>query len=139
MKSARSLAFLASSLCLVLIMNCGTESIPSGQTGGPDANGIVTTREGNMTVVACSGGRDSVPASSLQDVAALVKGNTDFACDMYKKVSGAGNTFFSPYSISACLAMTYAGASGDTERQTRIPLAFYAPEIEAEAVDKIRY
>jgi serine protease inhibitor len=31
--------------------------------------------------------------------------------------STPGNLFFSPYSISTCLAMTYAGARGDTEKQ----------------------
>jgi serpin B len=48
----------------------------------------------------------------------LVEGNTAFALDLYARLSGApGNLFFSPYSISTCLAMTYAGARGDTETQ----------------------
>ena len=49
---------------------------------------------------------------------ALVEGNTAFALDLYSWLRAApGNLFFSPYSISTCLAMTYAGARGDTEKQ----------------------
>lgn len=41
-------------------------------------------------------------------------GNT-FACDLYGKLGAQpGNLFFSPYSISSALAMTYGGAKGDT-------------------------
>lgn len=45
----------------------------------------------------------------------LVQGNTEFAFDLYKKVASSdGNIFFSPYSISAALAMTSAGTKGKT-------------------------
>ena len=48
----------------------------------------------------------------------LVEGNTAFALDLYGQLKAApGNLFFSPYSISTALAMTYAGARGDTETQ----------------------
>jgi serpin B len=48
----------------------------------------------------------------------VVEGNTAFAFDLYARLSAKqGNLFFSPYSISACLGMTYAGARGDTETQ----------------------
>lgn len=46
---------------------------------------------------------------------ALVQGNTQFALDLYGKLRGEeGNLFFSPYSISSALAMTYAGAREQT-------------------------
>jgi serpin B len=49
------------------------------------------------------------------DVAAVVKGNSEFAFDLYGKLRVKdGNLFFSPNSISAALAMTYAGARGET-------------------------
>jgi serpin B len=55
----------------------------------------------------------------------LVQGNTQFACDLYQRLSaGEGNVFFSPYSISRCLAMTYAGARGNTETQMATTLHF---------------
>ena len=48
----------------------------------------------------------------------VVTGNTRFAFDLYARLKSAdGNLFFSPYSISTCLAMTWAGARGDTESQ----------------------
>jgi serpin B len=44
---------------------------------------------------------------------------------MYQNLAGAdGNLFFSPYSISTALAMTYAGARGETERQMADTLHF---------------
>jgi serine protease inhibitor len=49
---------------------------------------------------------------------ALVQGNNVFAFRIYGQLRAApGNLFFSPYSISTCLAMTYAGARGETEQQ----------------------
>jgi serpin B len=51
-------------------------------------------------------------------VKAVVRGNTQFALALYGKTRGqAGNLFFSPYSISSALAMTHAGANGETADQ----------------------
>jgi serpin B len=48
----------------------------------------------------------------------LVQGNTQFALDIYQKLRGnKGNLLCSPYSISTALAMTFAGARGETESQ----------------------
>jgi len=47
-----------------------------------------------------------------------VNGNNTFAFELLKNVfSTQKNTFISPYSISSALAMTYAGAKNETERQ----------------------
>lgn len=47
--------------------------------------------------------------------AAAVEGNTAFALDIYGQLrTKPGNLFFSPYSISTALAMTQAGARGET-------------------------
>jgi serpin B len=55
------------------------------------------------------------PADSI---AALCRDNTGFAVALYGSLSGLdGNLFFSPYSISTSMAMTYAGARGLTEEQ----------------------
>jgi len=51
------------------------------------------------------------------DVSAVVAGNTRFALDLYARLAGQGNLFFSPYSISSALAMTYAGARANTETE----------------------
>ena len=56
---------------------------------------------------------------------ALVDGNTEFACDLCTQLRNSpGNFFFSPYSISTALAMTYAGARGNTETQMAHVLHF---------------
>ena len=56
---------------------------------------------------------------------AFAEGNTAFALDLYSRLkSGPPNIFFSPYSISTCLAMTYDGARGDTAAQMAQVLHF---------------
>jgi len=62
--------------------------------------------------------RDRSPQVEPATVAELVAGNNDFAFALYQAIRGPdGNLFYSPYSISAALAMTYAGARENTARQ----------------------
>jgi len=65
------------------------------------------------------------------EMKAAVQGNNAFALELYAKLKGdenvqrqGGNIFFSPYSISMALAMTYAGARGETEKQMAETLHF---------------
>jgi serpin B len=61
----------------------------------------------------------------LSRVESAVQGNTRFALDLYQKLRGTGgNLFFSPFSISAALAMACAGARGDTQAQMAQALHF---------------
>jgi len=56
---------------------------------------------------------------------AVVEGNTVFALDLYRELKdNKGNLFFSPYSISTALAMTYAGARENTAKQMADVLHF---------------
>lgn len=58
----------------------------------------------------------------------LITGNTSFALDLYQQLnSSEGNLFFSPYSLSAALAMTYTGARGLTEKEMARTLHFNLP------------
>ena len=51
-----------------------------------------------------------------EDLRAVAQGNSAFALDLYGHLKEKpGNLFFSPFSVSAALAMTMAGARGDTE------------------------
>jgi serpin B len=57
-----------------------------------------------------------------------VTGNTTFALDLYSHLAKGdeGNLFYSPYSISTALAMTYAGARGNTATEMEKVLHFEA-------------
>ena len=53
-----------------------------------------------------------------EGVAAVANSSNAFATDLYAMLAaGKGNLFFSPGSIDTALAMTYAGAAGDTAKQ----------------------
>jgi serpin B len=73
--------------------------------------------------------RITSPAVSQTDEATLVAGNDAFAFDVYKYLrAGDGNIFFSPYSLSEVLAMTYGGARGNTEKEMAAALEFQLPQ-----------
>ena len=56
----------------------------------------------------------------------LAQRNLAFGLDLYTQVKGNGNVFFSPYSVSTALAMTYAGARGATQKEMARVLHFNA-------------
>jgi serpin B len=66
---------------------------------------------------------------SPADQALLVEGNSAFAFELYRALrenedNEDANLFYSPYSISLALAMTYAGARGETAQQMAATLQF---------------
>lgn len=67
-----------------------------------------------------------LPPALTAQVPSLVAGNTAFALNLYAELATnhSGNLFCSPYSISTCLAMTYAGARGNTAAQMAQVLGF---------------
>ncbi|MFL7790754.1 MAG: serpin family protein [Anaerolineae bacterium] len=69
----------------------------------------------------------SVPAP---DQAELIGGNSAFAFDLYHllKEEVKENLFYSPYSISLALAMTYAGARDETEQQMADTMHYTLPQ-----------
>lgn len=70
-------------------------------------------------------------AGVQNELHSVVKGNNSFCFDLYHKLKGAkGNLFFSPYSISTALAMTYAGARGETEKQMAQVMHYTLPQEE---------
>ncbi len=67
--------------------------------------------------IMCANGQSNSPA--------LAAANNSFACDLYGQLRAeAGNIFYSPYSIWACLAMVESGARGDTASEMQQVLHF---------------
>jgi serpin B len=80
---------------------------------------------GNDSVAQSNVPRDLHPNVSEAALADLSSGNGAFAFDLYAQIAdGDGNLFFSPFSISSALAMTYAGARNETETQMADALHF---------------
>ncbi len=104
---------------LALLAACSSTSNPKG----PDEVPIATSPQARVT-------QPNVPAP---DATALREGNTAFATDLYRTLaadptSKGKNLFFSPHSISIALAMTYAGASGDTATEMASALHYTLPQ-----------
>ena len=66
--------------------------------------------------------------TTIEGVAEIVKANNQFAIDLYSEINKDSNEnlFFSPWSISTAMAMTYEGAKGQTADE--IQSVFYFPE-----------
>lgn len=70
-----------------------------------------------------------VQVAPAGDKAKAVADNNMFAADLYAQLRTAtGNLFFSPESVSMALAMTYAGARGDTAAEMASTLHFSLPQ-----------
>ena len=70
--------------------------------------------------------RVSYPDVSQIEIESLVDGNSAFAFNLYQQLIDNGeNLFYSPYSLSLALAMTYAGARGETAQEMANTLHFY--------------
>src|SRR5262245_52961525 len=81
-----------------------------------------------LTAAAIVGGSGADLMAQGDDAGRLIAGNTAFAVDLYGKVrEGGGNRFLSPFSVSNALAMTYAGARGQTADEMAKALHFTLP------------
>jgi serpin B len=99
--------------------------------------GYRTTLEGIliMSITGYSYAARPTDANLPPDAKLVAQGNNYFALQLYQKLPGGkGNLFFSPYSISTALAMTYAGAKGQTAEQMARVLCF---PTSAEALEKL--
>jgi len=78
-----------------------------------------------MATVAGCFGKEPLTTREKIEAKTIVEGNNKFAMALFAKLrSKEGNLFFSPYSISTALAMTYGGARGQTEAQMAEVLHF---------------
>jgi len=107
-------------LVLILLSCSGGSGIPNLP---PDEN------PDRYTFAASDKTRNTSPEVPPSDLAALVNGNTAFACDLLQQLKDSdGNIFFSPFSISQALAMTWTGTRSDTESQISDTMHFELPQ-----------
>jgi serpin B len=77
-----------------------------------------TIKQLTLITVLLAGMANSVKAAIDPNQQTVVASNNKFALELYGKLENQqGNLFLSPYSISTALAMTSAGARGQTEKQ----------------------
>jgi len=78
-------------------------------------------------VTADAGGPDHRPGATSDDVEAYTHGNAGFGLDLLEELTAVEpetNRMVSPLSVSAALAMTWAGARGETASEMRETLRF---------------
>lgn len=120
----RSLELL-SFACALSLAGVGCATNPAEPDPGPGPVAECTDAATSGCVVASEKQRITSPSAPAADVEAAVEGNTAFALDLYQQLrSEPGNIFYSPFSISEALAMTFAGARGATESQMATALHF---------------
>ena len=89
-----------------------------------------TTQAVGFKVLKADTPRITAPNVSDAQLSSLVSGNSAFAFTLYQqlKKNSIGNLFYSPYSISTAIGMTYAGAAGDNQKQMGSALHFTLPQ-----------
>lgn len=120
------------SLSLLVLTACGPATPTTTVPTSTHPHTAPTTTPGDNAVLALEGDtlysdlQRSAPADiSKADQNSLEDSNSEFALDLYQSLKEEeGNLFYSPLSISLALAMTYAGARGETEQQMADTLHF---------------
>ena len=125
-------AVLIISIILLSLVGCA-KTTPATITTSPTTTSPTTTspiKPVKFEVTKSDEPRVTSPKVSDTQLSTLVTGNSDFAFNLYQviKNNSTGNMFYSPYSISTALAMTYAGAVGETEKQMSSTLHFTLPQ-----------
>ena len=105
MKNKKLLQIIIQAGLLICLVGC---SVISGVIPGSS----------NSQVLESKMPRAEVSVSAGNDLDQLAAGNRAFALDLYQRLEAReGNLFYSPFSISSALAMTYAGAEGKTAEE----------------------
>lgn len=109
----------------LLIFNLASCSAP-GQDPLPR---LPLANQGEVKMASANVKREGSPSVDQNLLDQQVVANNDFAFDLYKSFgSQNSNLFYSPYSLSLALAMTYTGARGETEKQMAATLHYTLPQ-----------
>ncbi|ELZ78067.1 serine protease inhibitor family protein [Haloferax larsenii JCM 13917] len=113
----RKLLALSGALAAATLSGC-TGSGQADSTTQTDAETTAASPT-EMTETPTEEPPNGEPNVDDERLASLASGNAEFALDLHAHLASqdGGNQFLSPYSISVALAMTYAGARGDTRKQ----------------------
>ncbi len=104
---------------------CATVGVPLSRTASACLIGLLAALAG------CGGTQHSTEDEDAELIT-LADSNHRFALDLYRRLVAEheGNLFFSPYSVSSALAMTLAGARGETATEMREALHLKMPDEE---------
>lgn len=107
---------------LLVLASCLLALLPAAESAPPPPPPPVTATQAASVPTP----PPALPAPTEAERQELVAGNNRLACDLLARLAAKepGNLFFSPFSIRAALAMTYAGARGATAAQMRQALHF---------------
>lgn len=109
------------------VLAVGTLALTSLLAVGCDSDGDSGAAAPSFETARSALSRDTAPAVGANDLAKQVTGNTRLALALYQQLRPKNvgkNLIFSPHSISTALAMTHAGAAGDTATQMANALHF---------------
>ncbi|MBA2661182.1 MAG: serpin family protein [Bradymonadaceae bacterium] len=116
-------------LCTVAVLMgaCGPSEARPDEDPIPGTNNPHTV-EPELEILRSAEQRLLNPAVTPDDLAAQARASTEFSLDLYKQLIATeavdDNLFFSPHSISSALAMTSAGARGQTLQDMEAALGF---------------
>jgi serpin B len=130
----RTILFL---ILAVTLASCGgatasqPDAAPPAPTAPPTPDAPATVLHANLP--------RSAPSVAPHQTDALVRGNNNFAADLYRSAVGDtdDNLCFSPYSVSLAFSMLYAGARGNTATELEQTLRFLPQEAHHQAFNAL--
>lgn len=116
-------------LSIISLVGCVGSSTGNPNNGDNPDTGLDVVAPLGVELLMSDAPRETDPQVSDDDAEKLGSGNREFAFDLYQVLTAEDeNLFFSPFSISIALAMSYAGAEGTTEEEMASALHFTLPE-----------